>query len=77
MTIDPRLLRIETWRTRLIDEGFDGIEAFAAAYPHADRKRLKRLIQEAASMRHRHRMPRKLLRYIRGLDEAADAQPQR
>jgi len=73
MPISEQLLRIERWRTRLIDAGFDAIEAFVEAYPQADRKLLKRLVQEAASMQHRHKMPRKLLRYIRALDDAAQA----
>ncbi|QQP97891.1 DUF615 domain-containing protein [Lysobacter enzymogenes] len=75
MPISEQLLRIERWRTRLIDEGFDAIEAFVAAYPRADRKLLKRFVQEAASMHHQHQMPRKPLRYIRALDDAAGAHP--
>lgn len=73
MPISEQLLRIERWRTHLVDEGFDAIDAFIATYPRAERKRLKALIQQAASMRHQHQIPRKLLRYLRALDDAANA----
>ena len=76
MPVSGRLPRIERWRTRPVDEGFDAIDAFITAYPRAERKPLKALIQQAASMRHRHRMPRKLPRYIRALDDVATAHTQ-
>jgi ribosomal 50S subunit-associated protein YjgA (DUF615 family) len=66
----PVLVHALRWRERLIEEGFDAIEAFAAEYPDADRQALKRLIQKARAMRHKHGTPRFLLRYVRELEEA-------
>ncbi|MET4726418.1 ribosomal 50S subunit-associated protein YjgA (DUF615 family) [Lysobacter enzymogenes] len=67
MTIDERLLRIETWRTRFIAQGID---AFALEYPAADKRELKRLVQQAQAISHRHGTARRLLRYLRALDDA-------
>jgi ribosomal 50S subunit-associated protein YjgA (DUF615 family) len=68
--MQPALLHAVRWRERLIEEGFDAIEAFAAEYPEADRQILKRMIQKARAMQHKHGTPRFLLRYIRDLEEA-------
>jgi len=70
MTIDERLLRIETWRTRFIAQGIDAIDAFALEYPAADKRELKRLVQQAQAISHRHGTARRLLRYLRALDDA-------
>jgi ribosomal 50S subunit-associated protein YjgA (DUF615 family) len=70
MAISEQLLRIERWRYRLIEEGFDAIEAFLLEYPSADRRLLKQLTQSAAAMHHRHGTDRRLPRYIRALDDA-------
>jgi ribosomal 50S subunit-associated protein YjgA (DUF615 family) len=67
--IDPVQLRVLHWRERLISEGFDAIAAFLEEYPDADPRELKRLVQKAGAMRHRHGTPRFLGRYIRALDD--------
>jgi ribosome-associated protein len=68
--MDPIFVRAVYWRERLIVEGFDAVEAFVAEYPDTDRQALKRMIQKAQSMRHKHGTPRFLLRHIRNLEEA-------
>jgi ribosomal 50S subunit-associated protein YjgA (DUF615 family) len=68
--MSPELLYAVRWRDRLVSEGFDAIEAFTAEYPDADRHALKRMIQKAQSMRHKHGTPRFLLRYVRDLQDA-------
>ena len=69
MAISEQLLRIERWRTRLVNEGLDAIEAFLQEYPAADKSELKRLVQSSAAMHRKHDTPRKLLHYIRDLDD--------
>lgn len=71
--IPPEQMHAIRWRERLISEGFDAIEAFCLEYPEADPRELKRLIQKACAMRHRHGTPRFLIAYIRKLDEAKRA----
>lgn len=73
----PDLLQAVRWRERLIAEGFDALPAFLEAHPGADRDALKRMIQKARAMRHKHGTPRFLLRYIRALEIRAlgDATP--
>ena len=70
MAIDERLLHIETWRTRFIAEGIEAIDALLLEYPAADQKQLKRLVQQAQAIKHRHGTPRRLLRHLRALDLA-------
>jgi ribosomal 50S subunit-associated protein YjgA (DUF615 family) len=67
------LLQAMRWQERLIAEGFDALPAFLEAHPGADPKTLKRLIQKAQAMRHKHGTPRFLLRYIRALGAATSA----
>jgi hypothetical protein len=64
----PDLLEAVRWQERLIAEGFDALPAFLEAHPGADAKTLKRMIQKARAMQHKHGTPRFLLRYIRALD---------
>ena len=66
----PDLLEAVRWQERLIADGFDALPAFLEAHPGADPKTLKRLIQKARAMRHKHGTPRFLLRHIRALDAA-------
>lgn len=67
----PDLLQAVRWQERLIAEGFDALPAFLEAHPGADRDALKRMIQKARAMRHKHGTPRFLLRYIRALETRA------
>ena len=69
----PDLLDAMRWQERLIAEGFDALPAFLEAHPGADEKTLKRLIQKARAMRHKHGTPRFLLRHIRALATATSA----
>ncbi|MFZ5636889.1 MAG: DUF615 domain-containing protein [Pseudomonadota bacterium] len=71
--IDPEQLHAVHWRERLSAEGFDAIDAFLVEFPEADPRELKRLIQKARAMRHRHGTPRFLVAYIRGLEAAKRA----
>lgn len=69
----PELLDAVRWQERLIADGFDALPAFLEAHPGADPGTLKRMIQKARAMRHKHGTPRFLLRYIRALAPAASA----
>jgi len=64
------LLRIGIWRTRFIALGIEAIDAFALEYPAADKRELKRLVQQAQAIKHRHGTARRLLRCLRALDDA-------
>jgi ribosomal 50S subunit-associated protein YjgA (DUF615 family) len=73
MPIDGQLLRLERWKKRFIDE-VDAIDAFLVEYPAGDSRTLKPLIRKARAMHHHHGTPRFLLRCIRALDDARQAQ---
>lgn len=64
----PDLREAVRWQERLIAQGFDALPAFLEAHPGADAKTLKRMIQKARAMKHKHGTPRFLLRYIRALE---------
>ncbi len=63
----------EAWRDRLLDEGRIALEAFLDAHPHADRQRVRQLVQASiaeakADKPPRHR--RELFREIRHVLES-------
>jgi ribosome-associated protein len=70
-----RLHRAERWRARLLDEGDAALGELLAAFPLADRQRLRALVRAAHEERSHAAAPRRqreLLRLLRALEEAAD-----
>jgi len=65
-----RFRRAERWRDRLVDDGMEALEAFAAEHPGADRAELAALAAAAIAERrsgHPQGAGRKLYRYVQGL----------
>jgi ribosome-associated protein len=68
------LHRLETWRTRLIDEGDAALDELLALHPSADRQHLRQLARNARAERDREKplhAYRELFRALRELFEAA------
>jgi len=68
------LHRIETWRTRLVDEGDAALDELLALHPSADRQQLRQLARNARAERDREKPPhayRELFRELRELFERA------
>ncbi|WP_091631333.1 dual-action ribosomal maturation protein DarP [Lysobacter sp. cf310] len=68
--ISEQLRRIEACRARFLETGIEAIDAFLLEYPAADKKALKRLVQQAQATHRHYGTPRRLLRYLRALDDA-------
>ena len=67
------LHRLETWRTRLIDEGDAALDALVALHPSADRQHLRQLARNARAERDREKplhAYRELFRALRELFES-------
>ncbi|WP_346798909.1 ribosome biogenesis factor YjgA [Halomonas sp. Bachu 37] len=65
---DHAFHRLEKWRDRLIEEGDQGVEAFMADYPDADRQALRQLARNARRERDQNKPPtasRKLFKHLR------------
>lgn len=63
----------ENWRDRLLNDGNTALEAFFDAYPHADRQRLRQLVQASVAEvkagkppRHRRELFREVRRVLEG-----------
>jgi ribosome-associated protein len=68
------LHRVESWRTRLIDEGDAALDELLAVHPAADRQHLRQLARNARAERDREKplhAYRELFRALRELLEAA------
>jgi len=63
---------LERWRTRILDDA-DGIEAFATAYPAADRAALAALVADVRFERTKAGPPHKYRALFRTLKRIADA----
>jgi ribosome-associated protein len=64
----------ERWRTRVIEEGDAGIDAWMQIHPESDRQTLRQLVRNSARERDEGRQARhqtELLRFLRGIGEAA------
>lgn len=69
------LHRIEDWRDRLIAEGGPALDELLAAFPQADRPRVRRLVEAARREKERAQPPtssRLLFKYLRELLESAE-----
>jgi ribosome-associated protein len=64
------LHRIEVWRTRLVDEGDEALDALLALKPSADRQRLRQLMRNARTERDANRPPHAYRELFRALREA-------
>ena len=67
------LHRVETWRTRLIEEGDAALDELLAVHPSADRQRMRQLMRNAKAERDRGKplhAYRELFRALRELFEA-------
>ena len=65
-----RFRRAERWRDRLVDDGKEALEDFAAEYPGADGAELAALAAAAIAERRSGHSPgagRKLFRFVQGL----------
>lgn len=72
------LHRIEHWRLRLVDDGDEGLAAFVALYPLADRQQLRTLARNAKAERLANKPPhafRELFRVLRELMDEARSRP--
>ena len=72
------LHRVEHWRLKIVDGGDEGLAAFVALYPLADRQQLRTLARNAKAERLANKPPhafRELFRVLRELMDEADAQP--
>ncbi len=68
--------RVETWRTRLLDEGDEALGAFIAEHPTADRQHLRQLVRNALAEREANKPPhayRELFRAVREASNRDDA----
>ena len=66
---------VENWRDRLLNEGSAALEAFFDAHPHADRQRLRQLVQASQAEMKANKPPRhrrELFREIRQVLEGED-----
>jgi ribosome-associated protein len=64
----------ELWRTRLLTEGDAALTEFLAAYPHAERKRVRQLMRQANRTPpdpHSKKASRTLIREIRAILDVA------
>jgi ribosome-associated protein len=71
------LHRVEHWRLQIVDGGDDGLAAFVALYPMADRQQLRTLARNAKAEKLANKPPhsfRELFRVLRELMAEADAQ---
>jgi ribosome-associated protein len=62
--------RVETWRTRLLDEGDDALGELLAQHPAANRQHLRQLVRNALAERKANKPPhayRELFRELRDL----------
>lgn len=69
---NDRFHALERWRTRLIEEGDEALEAFLQDYPDTDIQHLRGLIRIAKQELAREKPPaasRKIFRYLRELNE--------
>jgi len=73
------LHRVEHWRLKIVDGGDEGLAAFVALYPLADRQQLRTLARNAKAERLANKPPhafRELFRVLRELmDEAGSRSP--
>jgi ribosome-associated protein len=66
------LHRLETWRTRLIDEGDAALDALVALHPSADRQHLRQLARNARAERDREKPLHAYRELFRALRELLD-----
>jgi ribosome-associated protein len=67
------LHRLETWRTRLIDEGDAALDELLAVHPSADRQQLRQLVRNARAERDREKPLHAYRELFRALRELFDA----
>ena len=70
------LHRLEGWRTRLIDEGDDALDALLALKPAADRQRLRQLMRNARAERDANKPPHAYRELFRALRDAFESDAQ-
>lgn len=64
--------RLETWRERLLAEGDDGLAAFIAQHPAADRQQLRQLVRNTLAERKADKPPHAFRELFRALREASE-----
>jgi ribosome-associated protein len=67
------LHRVETWRSRLIDEGDTALDELLALHPSADRQHLRQLARNARAERDREKPLHAYRELFRALRELLDA----
>lgn len=67
------LHRIETWRTRLLDEGDAALGEFIAEHPSADRQHLRQLVRNALAERKANKPPHAFRELFRELQKTAES----
>ncbi len=70
-----RFHRLENLRDHFLDEGDTALDAVLSAFPNADRQQLRQLYRQHKQDKNAGKPPtagRKLFRYLRQLDEAAN-----
>jgi ribosome-associated protein len=67
--------RAEAWRDRLLAEGDAALSKLLAAYPDADRQRLRQLLRNVGEERARNKPPHAFRELFREIRQLLDAEP--